>query len=234
MAASYSCIIVDDDDIDRLTTLSFVKKYPLFDIRGVYSSAEEALKNIQTDIPAIAFFDIDMPGISGLELRRQLQQIPACIFITSYADYAVESFELEALDFIVKPIKADRFEKTADRINRYFEVKEKANQFEHNIGPGNIFIKEGTEQVKLLLTDILYLEAFGDFTHVITEKRKYCVLNNLGGLIKEKNFSSFIRIHKSYAVQKHMIDKIRSQEIMIKDFTLPVGRAYKEVLNQLK
>lgn len=234
MAASYSCIIVDDDDIDRLTTLSFVKKYPLFDIRAVYTSAEQALENIKNDVPAIAFLDIDMPGISGLELRKQLQQIPACIFITSFAAYAVESFELEAMDFIVKPLNANRFEKTVERICRYFEVKEKAEQFEHSIGPGTIFIKEGTEQVKLSLKDILYLEAFGDFTHIVTERKKYCVLNNLGRLITENGFGSFIRIHKSYAVQKQMITKIKSQEVVVKDIALPVGRAYKEVLNQFR
>ncbi len=234
MAASYPCIIVDDDDIDRLTTLSFVKKYPFFDIRGVYTSAEEALEQIAGDVPSIAFFDIDMPGISGLELRRKLQQIPACIFITSFPDYAVESFELEALDFIVKPVKTERFEKTVQRIQSYFEVKERSDLYEHKVGPGNIFIKEGNEQVKLSLHEILYLEAFGDFTHIVTGKRKYCVLNNLGSLIKENNFSAFIRIHKSYAVQKHMIDKIRSQEVFVKDISLPVGRAYKDVLNELR
>ena len=234
MAASYPCIIVDDDDIDRLTTLSFVKRYSLFDIKGVYASSEEALKNIQHDIPAIAFLDIDMPGITGLDLRRQLQQVPACIFITSFADYAAESFELEALDFIVKPAKAERFEKTVQRIINYFDVKEKAALYEYKIGPGNIFIKEGNEQVRLSLAEIIYLEAFGDFTHIVTGNRKYCVLSNLGALIKGNDFSSFVRIHKSYAVQKHLVDKVRAQEVIVKGVALPVGRAYKEALNQLK
>ncbi|MBC7937938.1 MAG: response regulator transcription factor [Rhizobacter sp.] len=234
MNASYPCIIVDDDDIDRLTTLSHVRKHPLFDVAGLYTSAEEALKEIENKLPSIAFFDIDMPGISGLELRRKLQQIPVCIFITSFSDYAVESFELEALDFIVKPLKSERFQKTVQRITAYFAVKEKAALYEHQTGPGNIFIKEGSEQIKLSMHEVLYLEAFGDFTHVVTEKRKYCVLNNLGSLIKEEGFSSFIRIHKSYAVQKHLIEKIRSQEVLIKNISLPVGRAYKDVLIELK
>ena len=233
MAASYPCIIVDDDDIDRLTTLSFVKKYPLFNITGVYASAREALEQI-SHIPAIAFLDIDMPGISGLELRTRLEQVPACIFITSFADYAAESFELEALDFIVKPIKAERFEKTVNRIKSYFETKEKADMFEHQVGPGNIFVKEGNEKVKIALPDIWYLEAFGDFTHIITANRKYCVLSSLGALVKQQDFSSFIRIHKSYAVQKHQVEKVKAQEVLIKNISLPVGRAYKDALNQLK
>ena len=234
MTKSYTCIIVDDDDIDRLTTLSYVRKNPMFEVRGLYASAEDALEKMQDDLPAIAFFDIDMPGISGLELRQQLLQIPACIFITSFPDYAVESFELEALDFIVKPVKAERFEKTAERIRAYFEVKEKAALYEHQTGPDAIFIKEGTEQVKLSLREVLYLEAFGDFTHIVTPKRKYCVLKNLGSMIKETGFSSFIRIHKSYAVQKHFIEKMSSKEIFIRDISLPLGRAYKDALSQLK
>ncbi|RYY58067.1 MAG: response regulator transcription factor [Chitinophagaceae bacterium] len=234
MPATCTCIIVDDDDIDRLTTLSFVQQHPLFRVTGQYNSAESALQDLNHHLPDVAFLDIDLPGISGLELRRQLDKIPACIFITSFSDYAVESFELEALDFIVKPIRAERFTKTVERITRYFEVKEKADSFGHNISPGSIFIKEGVEQVKLSLSEILYLEAFGDFTQVVTTGRKYCVLSNLGALIKQPGFSTFVRIHKSYAVEPARIEKTRSLEVIVNNISLPVGRAYRDTLRQLK
>lgn len=234
MASAWPCIIVDDDEIDRLTTVSFVKKYSFLSITGVYSSAEEALEKTANQLPSIAFLDVDMPGLSGLELRKKLDSIPACVFITSYPDYAVESFELAALDFIVKPIRNERFEKTAQRIKDYFTVREKSSLLEHTLGGDTIFIKEGHEQIKLSLHEILYLEALKDFTNVVTEKRKYCVLSSLGNLLKEPGFSSFIRIHKSYAVQKNFIDKVKGQELFIRDIVLPVGRVYKPALEQLK
>lgn len=234
MASAWPCIIVDDDEIDRLTTVSFVKKYPFLTITGVYSSAEEALEKTANQLPAIAFLDVDMPGLSGLELRKKLDSIPACVFITSYPDYAVESFELAALDFIVKPVRGERFEKTAQRIKEYFTIREKSNLLQHTLGADTIFIKEGHEQIKLSLHEVLYLEALKDFTNVVTEKRKYCVLSSLGNLLKEPGFSSFIRIHKSYAVQKNFIDKVKGQELFIRNIILPVGRVYKPVLDQLK
>lgn len=234
MAHSYPCIIVDDDEIDRLTVLSFVKKYSCFDITGIYSSAEEALESLTEEMPLVAFFDVDMPGISGLELRQQLNNIPACVFISSYPNYAIEGFELAALDFISKPVKAERFEKTVKRITNFFELQQKAALLDETLGGNTVFIKEGTEQIKIPLQDILYLEAMGDFTNIITDIRKYCVSFSLGNLLKEKNFAGFIRIHKSYAVQKNFVGRVKANEVFIKNVSLPVGRNFKHSLDVLK
>lgn len=230
----YKCIIVDDDEVDRLTTLSFVRKYPFLAIAGIYSSAEEALAGIQQTPVDILFLDIDMPGLSGLHLRRQLLDTPACIFITAYPDYAVESFELAALDFLVKPVKADRFLQTITRLQDYFDIKRKAALFECSVGGDTIFIKEGHEQIKIKLHEIVYLEALKDYTHVVTTTKKYCVLFTLGNLLKEAAFKTFIRIHRSYAVQKHFIEKIAANQVILNTaIILPVGRSYKESLEEL-
>lgn len=234
MAHSYPCIIVDDDEIDRLTVLSFVKKYPCFDITGIYGSAEETLESLAEEMPLVAFFDVDMPGISGLQLRQQLGNIPACIFISSYPHYAIDGFELAALDFISKPVRADRFEKTVQRISDFFELQQKAALLDEKLGGDAVFIKEGTEQVKISLQDIVYLEAMGDFTNIVTEGRKYCVSLSLGNLLKEKIFTGFIRIHKSYAVQQHFISRIKAGQVLIKNVSLPVGRNFKHSLDALK
>lgn len=234
MSRTYRCIIVDDDEIDRLTTMSFVKKYPFFSIEGVYSSAEEALAALNGRLPDIAFLDVDMEGISGLEMRKQLMDIPACIFITAYPDYAVESFELAALDFIVKPIKADRFAVTAERVKEYFMIRDKSSLLDHTLGGDVIFIKEGHEQVKIALHEVIYLEALKDFTGIVTAARKYCVLSSLGNLLKEPSFNSFIRVHRSYAVQKHFIGAIKPGEVLVNNISIPVGRSYKDALNALK
>lgn len=233
MNRQYQCIIVDDDEIDRLTTVSYVKKLSGINITGIYSAAEEALAALNGQLPDIAFLDIDMPGISGLQLRKQLDKIPACVFITAYPDYAVESFELAALDFIVKPLQANRFAVTANRIFNYLQLTHKAHLLESTLGADTIFIKDGHEQVKIPLHEVVYLEALKDYTGIVTTQKKYCVLTALGNLLKEKAFQQFVRIHRSYAVQKHYITKIAAQEVYVNNISLPVGRTYKDALQQI-
>lgn len=232
MTKKYTCIIVDDDEIDRLTVVSFAKKFPILDILGVFESAEDALPFIEKEKVDILFLDIDMPGLNGIEFRKKALEIPVCIFITAHPEHAVESFEIETLDFIVKPLKLDRFAQTVSRIEEFMEIKLKASLFEASIGGDTIYIKEGHEQTKVKLHEILYLEALKDYTLVITDKKRHCVLSSIGNLLKEEHFQSFIRIHRSFAVQKQFIQKINSTEIILNNnITIPVGRSYKENLN---
>ena len=234
MTNKYTCIIIDDDEIDRLTVISFAKKFPILDILGVFESAEEALSIIEKEKIDILFLDIDMPGLSGIEFRKKALEIPVCIFITAHPEHAVESFEIETLDFIVKPLKLDRFAQTVSRIEEFMEIKLKASLFEASIGGDTIYIKEGHEQTKVKLHEILYLEALKDYTLIITDKKRHCVLSSIGNLLKENHFQSFIRIHRSFAVQKQFIQKINSSEILLNNnITIPVGRSYKDNLNLL-
>ncbi len=230
----YNCIIIDDDEIDRLTVLSFAKKFPILNILGLFKSAEAALLIIEKEKIDILFLDIDMPNLNGMDFRKKAFKIPVCIFITAHPEHAVESFELDTLDFIVKPIKLERFSQTMSRIEEFMEIKLKAKLFEASIGGDTIYIKEGHEQTKVKLRDILYLEALKDYTLIVTNQRRYCVLSSIGTLLKENHFQSFIRIHRSYAVQKQFIQKISSHEIVLNNNTLiPVGRSYKDKLNIL-
>jgi two-component system, LytTR family, response regulator len=234
MTKKINCMVVDDDEIDALTTVSFLEDYAFIEVSGRYNSPQLALTVAKKTPPDALFLDIDMPGISGLQLREQLMDIPACVFITSYPDYAVESFEMDTLDFLVKPFSHDRFAKTIERLKEYLTIREKAELLNHTLGADTIFIKDGANQVKLQLHEIIYFEALNNYTSIVTTKRKYTVLSTLGNLIKEKTFQNFIRIHRSYAVQKHFIKKISSAEVLVDNTTLPVGRAYKEALAFLK
>lgn len=230
--SKFNCIIIDDDEIDRLTVLSFAKKHTNLKILGVFKSAEEALLLIETEQIDILFLDIDMPNLSGLDFRKKTLEIPVCIFITAHPEHAVESFELETLDFIVKPVKLNRFSQTMSRIEEFMEIKLKAQLFESSIGGDTIYIKEGHKQTKVKLHDILYLEALKDYTLVVTNQKRHCVLSSIGNLLKENHFQSFIRIHRSFAVQKQFIQKISSNEIELKNnISIPIGRNYKENLN---
>lgn len=229
---TYNCIIIDDDEIDRLTVVSYAKKFPVLNIVGVFSDANDALSILEKEQIDVLFLDIDMPVLNGLNFRKQAMNVPVCIYITAHPEHAVESYELDTLDFIVKPIKLDRFSQTMQRIEDYMELKLKANLFESSIGGDSIYIKEGHEQTKVKLHDILYLEALKDYTKIVTTNKRHCVLSSIGTLLKEDHFKSFVRIHRSFAVQKQFIQKIGAQEIKLNNnILLPIGRSYKENLN---
>ena len=231
---TYSCIIVDDNELDRMAIASYAGKYSFLRIEGVFASAVQVLSWIaQSKRPDILFLDIDMPGMNGLHLRKQLEDVPACIFVTGHPEFALESFETAALDYLVKPMNADRFEKTMQRLEHFLEIHYKAELLDYTLGEDTLFIKDGHHHIKLQLYDIIYLEALKDYTGIITRNKKYCVLTPLGNLLKEKSFQAFIRIHRSYAIQKHAIKEISSKEIMVENTLLPVGRSYREAVEKL-
>ncbi len=230
----YNCIIIDDDEIDRLTVTSFVKRQPNFNILGVFEDARSAISLLQTENIHVLFLDIDMPGLNGIDFRKMASDVPVCIFITSHPEFAVESFELDTLDYIVKPIKYERFQQAVKRIEDYLDLRTKASFLEENMGGDSIYIKEGTDQIKVKLHDILYLEALKDYTKIVTETKFYCVLSNLGVLTKKSNFNTFVRIHRSYAIQPHYVSKIQTNNIILQNSTiLPIGRSFRENVNLL-
>lgn len=231
---NYNCVIVDDNKIDRLTVLSYVNKFPEFNVIGTYESAEEALFIIGSENVDILFLDIDMPSLNGLDFRKKVKNIPVCIFITSYPEFAVESFELDTLDFIIKPLNLERFTQTFKRICAFMEIKNKANQFEINTSDDSFFIKEGHDQTKINLKDVIYLEALKDYTILVTKQKRHCVLSNIGTLLKQPHFEIFVRIHRSYAVQKQFVEKIGKMDIVLNmEVSIPIGRSYKENLKLL-
>ena len=225
----YNCVIVDDDEIDRLTTISFVKKYPFLTIIASFNNALDAILFSQKNKIDVLFLDIDMPDMNGLELRKKLAHIDLVVFVTSHPEYAVESFEVSVLDFVLKPIKAERFVKTMERIEAYLTIKHKSDLLDTSLQGDTVFIKQGHEQIKLQLHKIIYLEALKDYTRIVTAQKKYCVLNSLGNFLKEPIFSSFVRIHRSYAIQKNFVEKANNQEVLLQgNFSLPIGRSYKK------
>lgn len=231
---TYNTIIVDDVKVDRLTTQALAKQFPFLHIIGCCANAAEALDSIKNNAVDVLLLDIDMEDISGLELRKRLGNEQTCIFITSYPDYAVESFELAAFDFIVKPVSKERFAASMERLQEYLLVKEKASLLDHSLGGDHFFIKSGNEQVRIRLQDILYLEALKDYTRIVTTSKKYCILSLLGNLLQQPEFGSFVRVHRSYAVQKNYIQSISASQVQLYNgLTLPVGRSYKETVELL-
>lgn len=229
-----NCIIVDDDEIDRLMTISMVKRYPHLHVVGVFQSATEALSQVDFGRVDVAFLDIDMDGIDGISFRKMMSDVPVCIFITSYPDYAVESFTVDTLDFLVKPISVQRFDESMARLQAFMDVKEKANLYESLLGADHIFVREGNKETKVALHEVLYLEGLKDYTLLVTEQRKHCLLSSIGNLLKELHFNHFVRIHRSFAVRKDLIKSISVKEVQLaNDMSIPVGRSFRDEIKAL-
>ncbi len=209
-----------------------VKQQDILELVAAVDSAENA-KALINDTVDLLFLDIDLPDCSGIEMRKMYQHVPACIFISSHPEYAVETFELDTLDFISKPLKKERFDYSVNKLADFFSMKEKSEYFDILTGSQFLNIKEGHETVQIKISDIIYLEALKDYTRLITAQKKHCVLSSIGQILKDRHFSTFVRIHKSYAVPKHLITRKNSYEVMIShnNISLPIGRAFKDNLN---
>jgi len=230
----YKCVIVDDNEIDRLTVASFIKQFPELHLLKSFSNAKEAELYLAKEPIDILFLDIDMPSTSGIELRKKLKNVPVCIFITSHPEFAVEGFEVDALDYIIKPLKQERFSKTVNRITMYLDTKTKSSLFETTIGGDTIFLKEGRNHIKVKLHDVVYLEALKDYTLVVTAQKKYCVLSGIGKLLEEEHFKSFIRIHKGFAVQKQYVEEFDANRVVLHNkMIVPIGKSYRKKVSFL-
>lgn len=230
-----NCIVVDDNEIDRLTVVAHVRNCEKLQLLNAFDTSLQAKKFLTENKPDVVFLDIDMPELSGIELRKLALEIPACIFITSHPEHAVESFDLDTLDFIVKPITKERFLSTVEKLENFFDIREKAQLYENSIGGNFIEIKEGYSNVKIKLHEIVYLEALKDYTFIYTLNKRHCILKSIGNVLKTSEFFDFIRIHRSFAIRKEYITKVSSLEIELNGkIKLPIGRNYKDnLLNRL-
>lgn len=234
-AMPFNCVLVDDDNVARIMLEYMVKKSGLFNITNSFSSSTEALLFIQSRKDTeVLFLDIDMPYFNGMELRKQLKDIAVCVFISSHPEYAIKTYELETLDFIQKPIMWERFEKTVQKIKEKMDTRRKAVMYEESLGSKVFYIRQNDTQLKVNIHDIEYMESYRNsvFLHTVTEK--YKIITTLSALLEKDEFSSFIQVHKSYAVQGFYVKKIFFDKLQLKNGDyLPVGRKFRSNIEVL-
>lgn len=228
------CIVVDDSELDRLTIRNYLSEFPEMNVIGIFENPVLALEAIQISLPDVIFLDVDMPEMSGIELRKKVSDVPICIFTTDHPEYAVESFELETLDYLLKPYSLERFSQSIARIHEYMDIRKKASEFGTQNEENTFFVKDGHKRVKINMNEILYLNSLQNYTAMVTATDKQYVLSTLSSLLQDDHFRNFIRSHKSYAVQKKYISSMDSKEITLTDGTkIPIGRSYKNEVENL-
>jgi len=225
-----TCIIVDDNYLDRIAVELELRNFDHLKLLGSFSNAIEALEMIRTCRPDVLFVDVNMPDITGLQLLRCINGIsgytPMCIIISSYPEYALEGFELNVFDYILKPPGRERFQDTFKRLADFVAIKEKADAYSAIIEDEKIAFKEGHNSVYLSTNDIIYLEAFGDYTKVVTDSRNYLTLATLSNFMQALPAGKFMRVHRSYAIAINKVKSLNVKHIDIGTGILPVGKTY--------
>jgi DNA-binding LytR/AlgR family response regulator len=183
----------------------------------------------------VVFSDIEMPQVSGLQLLKKLPEPhPLFVFITSHPEFALQGFEENAFDYLIKPIHAHRLESCVKRINVFFQLRHKACSFDQANEMHQIIIKQGYDKYKIDIKDILYLEAMKDYTRVVTIAKTYLVLEPLGNMHQKLSSENFVRIHRSYVVNTKAIEVYKDNKAILSNAEiLPVGKMYRTFLSEI-
>jgi DNA-binding LytR/AlgR family response regulator len=234
MPSSLKYVIVDDDEISRIRIEAEASKFPFLTKTAICSHAIEAFEFISQFQTDIVFADIEMPDINGLELIKSLSgKVTAPVFVTTHPEFAIESYEIEAFDYLMKPISSERFEKCALRLRDFFQLRANAFAFNKEQEADFIIIKQGYDRYKIPLQEILYLEAMKDYTRIVTRDEKYLVLGTFTNMHEKLTAEKFARIHRSYIVNIDKINAVTVNKIHIDGYELPVGKLYKNILSNM-
>jgi len=226
---SYTCIAVDDSDVQLVILKNYVKKTPRLELKAVFNNPVEAFEYLGKNEIDILLLDIDMPEISGLDLLKMLPQKPHTILITSKVEFALEAFELDAVDYIIKPPEYPRFLKAISKAISFLEAKNTLNSLSE-AAEEEIYVKINSKLVRLEVNLIDYFEAMSDYVIIHTEeKRQYIVYSTLKQF-EEKMlpYQKFKRIHRSYLINVSKIKSIEDGQVLINEKLLTIGNTYKE------
>ncbi|WP_449387117.1 LytR/AlgR family response regulator transcription factor [Chryseobacterium lineare] len=210
MSKVLRCIVIDDEPLGREVIESFIEKIPFITLSSSFGDPLEALDYLQKAEVDIVLTDIQMPKINGLELIQSLQNPPAVIFITAHRDFALDGFDTGATDYLVKPVRFDRFLKAVNRAKDYIENTKKPKK---EALTDRIFIKTEGKLVKILLKDILYVEAQGDYLKIATEKKSYTTLSTMKSMDGALKLPDFFRVQRSFIVNVSAVQAINGNMV---------------------
>ncbi len=235
MIQTIKCIIIDDEPIARQYLSDYAMRMPQLELLAAFSRAVDAYGLIETGGAELIFLDIQMPGLTGIEFIRTLQKKPAIVLTTAYSEYALEGYELDVADYLLKPVSFERFARSVTKVIARFGTSaskpEPLSSEPIDLTPVSrdfIFVKSGYKSVKVNISDILYVEGMKEYVVIYTKTKKYTKLDrmkNIENLLKDQGF---LRVHKSYIVSIKNIEAVFGNTIEINGTELPLGRNFKE------
>jgi two-component system, LytTR family, response regulator len=222
-----TAIAIDDEPRALEVVQMHASKVPFLELKATFTDAFEAIPYLQNNKIDLIFLDIKMPDISGIEFASILQKSPMIVFTTAFSEYAVNGFELNAVDYLMKPFSLARFTKAC---NKALEIKTLRNEEMKNF----IFLKTGYEEEKVFLDDIQYIEAEGNYMAYVLPNKKLLCRQNISESISQLPANQFIRIHRSYIVALDKIQKITRQSVWVAGNEISVGASYEEKLTEIR
>ncbi len=240
----YSCIIIEDEPLARNLMEAYVNKVSHLNLLHSFGNPLEALEFLRNNSVDILFSDIQMPEVTGITLLKILQKKPLVILTTAYSEYALEGYELEVFDYLLKPISLERFLKSVEKASKRLEESQKKTvekpiadviNFERN--ESIIFVKDGTKLVKIRLSDILYIEGLKDYVCIHVKDKDYTIkkvvtLQTMKSLEAQLPENQFIRIHNSFIISFDAIDAIDKEKVQIGKNFIPISDTYKKVFKE--
>ena len=224
-----NCIIVDDNKLARLVLRKLVEQVGDIELLAEFAEPLEALKYLEKNNVDLVFLDVEMPGMTGIELVKNLKERPIIVLITAKEDYAVEAFELNVADYIVKPVNLSRFLKAVTRARELYqsrseklELSEKDREY--------IFVRSNAVLTKIRISDIIYIQALGDYINIYTSSSRNTVHITLKGIEEKLSAGLFYRVHRSYLIAVNHVDKVEEGMAYIGKHPIPIGEQYKKDL----
>jgi DNA-binding LytR/AlgR family response regulator len=215
-----SCMIVEDEPVSQDILKRYIEDFNVLELIGVCDNAIEAAEKLLTVRPDVLFLDITMPRLSGLDFYRSLKNPPPVIFTTAYPEYAVNGFEVNAVDYLVKPFPFDRFVRAVNRLQDLLQALDR---------PDVLFLMlQADKKVhKVDIGEILYIEAMGDYVKVFTTEKTLIVHQTLQRISEQLPSQVFHRVHKSYVVSLQQLEYVEGNQIAIKSHRIPIGQTFR-------
>jgi DNA-binding LytR/AlgR family response regulator len=226
------CLIVDDEPLARQLLESYLARIEELKLIKSFGNAIEAFSFLQEKPVDLIFLDIEMPQVTGIELLRSLKIKPRVIFTTAYREYAFEAYDLDVVDYLLKPVSFDRFLRGIAKIKQlrqYDQLWQEEDQLLQSSQDAYLYLKENREMVKVFLKDILYIESLRDYVRVKTLKQEVVSYQKISYLEQKLPQKKFIRVHRSFIVAMDKVVSFTPATVKVNNKEIPIGRNYKNV-----
>lgn len=233
-----SCAIIDDEPLAIELLSNYVSRIPFLNLTGKYTSAVDALENIRNDHTQLLFLDIQMPDLNGLEFSRLISPDTKVIFTTAFSEYALESYKIQALDYLLKPISFQDFLSAADRALKWFEIRSQHEGKESDKTKPEakedelIYVRSEHRLVAINLTDIEYIEALKDYVmiHIVGQKSPIYTITTMHSMETKLPPNRFMRVHRSFIIALKHISALEGDTVIVANRHIPVSRGYRTAL----
>ena len=232
--APLRCLVVDDDPLSVQVVLNCINNTPFLVSAGSHTNPIEAAETLRTQPVDVLFLDVEMPLMSGLDLLRTLQHPPLVVLITSSKDYAVQAFEHAVVDYLVKPVSYARFLQAAQKVLDAVPAAAESSGIQPTDDPNFTFVKIDNKLVRVAYDEVRYVEALGDYVHIVTGTSKLIVYSTMKAVEEKFPASRFVRVHRSFIVNINRIQALEDNSLIVETKHIPVGHTYlREVMLRL-